>query len=78
MGVLHIMSDETQDVHLDHWKEMIKQTEEMVNTWKDAQEEIPYYNQICKSWENFIEKQKEEFQYHLRRIGAPSKEQDQE
>lgn len=72
------MSDETKDYHLDHWKEMIKQTEEMVNIWKDAEEESPYYNQICKSWENFIEKQKEEFHYHMRRIGSPQMDQEEE
>ncbi len=72
------MSDETKDYHLDHWKEMIKQTEEMVNIWKDAEEESPYYNQICKSWEKFIEKQKEEFHYHMRRIGSPPMDQEEE
>ena len=64
------MSDTIKDGQLDHWKEIIRQTEEMVNAWKDAQEESPYYNQICKSWENFIDKQKEEFHYHLRRMGS--------
>ena len=64
------MSSESKDHQLEHWKELIQQTEEMVNQWKDTQEESPYFNQIYKSWENFIEKQKEEFHYHLRRTGS--------
>ena len=70
VGVLLSMSDETKDNQMEHWKELIQQTEEMVHQWKDTQEESPYYNQIYKSWENFIEKQKEEYHYHLRRTGS--------
>ncbi len=64
------MCSESKDHQLEHWKELIRQTEDMVNQWKETQEESPYYNQIHKSWENFIEKQKEEFHYHLRRTGS--------
>ena len=70
VGVLYSMSSESKDHQLEHWKELIRQTEDMVNQWKDTEEESPYFNQIYKSWENFIEKQKEEFQYHLRRTGS--------
>ena len=70
VGVLLSMSNESKDNQLEHWKEIIQQTEEMVNQWKDTREESPYFNQIYKSWENFIEKQKEEFHYHLRLTGS--------
>ncbi|HMA82987.1 MAG TPA: hypothetical protein VKP59_02025 [Candidatus Thermoplasmatota archaeon] len=59
-----------KDKHLDRWKEIIEQTEDLVSEWKDDKEESPYFNQICKSWENFIEKQKDEYDYHLRRVGS--------
>ena len=64
------MDNKEKGEQLYHWKELIKQTEEMVKDWKDSEEESPYYNQIHKSWENFIEKQKEEIHYHMKRIGS--------
>lgn len=74
VGVLQSMRDEKKDDQVEHWRELIRQTEDMINEWKELDEESPYYNQIYKSWENFIEKQKEELHYHMRRIGsAPDK-----
>jgi hypothetical protein len=64
------MRDEDKDEKVEHWRELIRQTEDMINEWKDIDEESPYYNQIYKSWENFIEKQKEELHYHMRRTGS--------
>ena len=59
-----------EEKHLYRWKEIIEQTEDLVSEWKDDKEGSPYFNQICKSWENFIEKQKDEYDYHLRRVGS--------
>lgn len=70
MGVVRTMRDEDKDEKVEHWRELIRQTEDMINEWKDIDEESPYYNQIYKSWENFIEKQKEELHYHMRRTGS--------
>ena len=49
-----------------HWKEMISTTEELLKQWKHSSETTPYYDQIYKSWEHFIEKQKEELNYFTR------------
>jgi glutamyl-tRNA reductase len=70
VGVLLSMSNKSKENQLEHWKEIIQQTEEMINQWKDTQEESPYFNQIYKSWKNFIEKQKEEFHHHLELTGS--------
>lgn len=72
------MRDEEKDEQVEHWREIIRQTEDLVNEWKNIEEDSPYYNQIYKSWENFIEKQKEEFQYHLRRMGSSRNDQESE
>jgi hypothetical protein len=69
VGVLQSMNDK----HLERWKEIIEQTEDLVTDWKDDKEGSPYFNQIYKSWENFIDKQKEEYDYHLRRVGSSEK-----
>ncbi len=68
VGVVKSMNDK----HLERWKEIIEQTEDLVTDWKDDKEGSPYFNQIYKSWENFIDKQKEEYDYHLRRVGSSS------
>ena len=65
-GVIYRMKDE----ELKRWQEIIRQTEDLVSKWNDIHRKSPYYDQICKCWENFIDKQKEEYQYHLRRIGS--------
>jgi len=69
-GFIQSMRDEEKDEHVEQWKEIIKQTEDMINEWKEIDKESPYYNQIYKSWKNFIEKQKEELNYHIRRSGS--------
>jgi len=45
---------------------MISTTEELLKQWKHSSETTPYYDQIYKSWEHFIEKQKEELNYFTR------------
>ena len=45
---------------------MIFNTESLLNQWKDLPEMTPYYEQICKSWEYFIEKQKEDLDYYMK------------
>lgn len=66
MGVLKKMEEK----QLERWKEIIRKTEDFVDQWIDENEKSPYFNQVCKSWENFIDKQKEELTYHMKRVGS--------
>lgn len=59
-----------EEEQLQRWKEIINQTEDLVDQWKDEKQKSPYLDQICKSWENFIDKQKDELQYQMKRAGS--------
>lgn len=58
-----------EEKQLERWMEIIRKTEDSVDQWRDENEKSPYFNQVCKSWENFIDKQKEELTYHMKRVG---------
>jgi len=48
------------------WEKLIQSTEEQLRNWRDTVDLPPHYERIYKSWEHFIDKQKEELDYFLR------------
>ncbi len=45
---------------------MISSTEELLQQWQNITDTTPYYQQVCKSWQHFLNKQKEELNYYSR------------
>jgi hypothetical protein len=45
---------------------MISSTEELLRQWQNNADTTPYYKQVCKSWEHFLHKQKEELNFRKR------------
>lgn len=52
--------------NIKQWKDIIRNTEFLVERWKETPEMTMNYKRICKSWENFIDKQKDELQYYMK------------
>ena len=61
-GVNRIIDEE----NLKLWEKLIASTEEQLRNWRETINLSPHYERIYKSWENFIDKQKEELSYFLR------------
>jgi len=48
------------------WKELIATTEKQLREWKDIATPMLYYEHICKAWEKFLDKQKDDYAYYTR------------
>ena len=55
-----------KDQNINQWKDIIRNTEFLLDRWKKIPEMTTNYKRICKSWENFIDKQKDELQYYMK------------
>lgn len=51
---------------IDRWKLLIDNTEKLINEWNCLPDLNPYYRNICKHWENFLDRQKQDLEYFLK------------
>jgi hypothetical protein len=56
----------SHEENIKRWKELIEKTEEQIENWKDIATTMPYYENVCKVWEHFLYKQKEDINYYLK------------
>jgi hypothetical protein len=52
--------------NMKRWKELIATTEDQLQEWKNIAKSMPYYENICKAWENFLDKQKDDYTYYMK------------